>query len=188
MDSLEVNGKRPPDSFLHELRQQNLAKDAYKNPRERRDDPPVREPGDQGRQDHPQTAHAREAAADTDKRDSPEPPAPVPEAVPADACQGRGSSRRDTLGPEVLASQTADASPRSCTVERLACLQPDSSRGPDYMYLMRSPYEGPVSFSPWSWLSPRPRRALVLLPRRAARRGSAAQEGGLGRGDHRVPA
>jgi hypothetical protein len=33
LDSFEINGKKPPDRFLQELRQQNLAKDAYKNPR-----------------------------------------------------------------------------------------------------------------------------------------------------------
>jgi hypothetical protein len=33
LNSLEVNGKRPPDAFLAQLRQQNLAQDAYKNPR-----------------------------------------------------------------------------------------------------------------------------------------------------------
>ena len=33
MDSLEVNGKRPPEAFLAQLRQQNLAQDASKNPR-----------------------------------------------------------------------------------------------------------------------------------------------------------
>jgi hypothetical protein len=33
LDSFEVNGRRPPDQFLDELRQQNLAKDAYKNPK-----------------------------------------------------------------------------------------------------------------------------------------------------------
>lgn len=32
LDSLEVNGKRPPDAFLAQLRHQNLAQDAYKNP------------------------------------------------------------------------------------------------------------------------------------------------------------
>ena len=32
LDSLEVNGKRPPEKFLAELRKQNLAKDAYDNP------------------------------------------------------------------------------------------------------------------------------------------------------------
>jgi hypothetical protein len=32
LDTLEVNGKRPPESFLRSLRQQNLAKDAYNNP------------------------------------------------------------------------------------------------------------------------------------------------------------
>ncbi len=33
LDSLEVNGKRPPEQFLTQLRQQNLANDAYKNPK-----------------------------------------------------------------------------------------------------------------------------------------------------------
>lgn len=33
MDSLEVNGKRPPENFLEGLRKQNLAKDAYDNPK-----------------------------------------------------------------------------------------------------------------------------------------------------------
>lgn len=33
LDALEVNGKHPPDAFLKQLRQQNLAQDAYKNPR-----------------------------------------------------------------------------------------------------------------------------------------------------------
>ena len=33
LDSLEVNGKQLPGRFLEELRAQNLAKDAYKNPR-----------------------------------------------------------------------------------------------------------------------------------------------------------
>ncbi len=33
LDSLEVNGKQLPQRFLEELRAQNLAKDAYKNPR-----------------------------------------------------------------------------------------------------------------------------------------------------------
>ena len=32
VETLEVNGKRPPEKFLSELRKQNLAKDAYKNP------------------------------------------------------------------------------------------------------------------------------------------------------------
>jgi hypothetical protein len=32
LDTLEVNGKRPPERFLSELRKQNLAKDAYDNP------------------------------------------------------------------------------------------------------------------------------------------------------------
>ena len=32
LESLEVNGKRPPEKFLAELRKQNLAKDAYENP------------------------------------------------------------------------------------------------------------------------------------------------------------
>jgi hypothetical protein len=31
--TLEVNGKRPPENFLAELRKQNLAKDAYDNPK-----------------------------------------------------------------------------------------------------------------------------------------------------------
>lgn len=33
LDSLMVNGKQPPDELLQELRQQNLAQDAYKNPK-----------------------------------------------------------------------------------------------------------------------------------------------------------
>jgi hypothetical protein len=33
LDTLEVNGKRPPEKFLQSLRQQNLAKDAYDNPK-----------------------------------------------------------------------------------------------------------------------------------------------------------
>jgi hypothetical protein len=33
MDSLEVNGKRPPENFMQSLRQQNLAKNAYDNPK-----------------------------------------------------------------------------------------------------------------------------------------------------------
>jgi hypothetical protein len=33
MNSLEVNGKKPPERFLEQLRQQNLANDAYKNPK-----------------------------------------------------------------------------------------------------------------------------------------------------------
>jgi hypothetical protein len=33
METLEVNGKRPPERFLSELRKQNLAKDAYENPK-----------------------------------------------------------------------------------------------------------------------------------------------------------
>ena len=33
LESLEVNGKRPPEKFLAELRKQNLAKDAYDNPK-----------------------------------------------------------------------------------------------------------------------------------------------------------
>jgi hypothetical protein len=33
LDSLEVNGKRPPENFLRGMRQQNLANDAYKNPK-----------------------------------------------------------------------------------------------------------------------------------------------------------
>lgn len=33
LDSIEVNGKRPPEQMLQELRQQNFAKDAYKNPK-----------------------------------------------------------------------------------------------------------------------------------------------------------
>jgi len=33
MDTLEVNGKRPPEKFLEGLRKQNLAKDAYDNPK-----------------------------------------------------------------------------------------------------------------------------------------------------------
>lgn len=33
LDSLQVNGKRLPDSLLSQLREQNLANDAYKNPR-----------------------------------------------------------------------------------------------------------------------------------------------------------
>jgi hypothetical protein len=32
LDSIEVNGKKPPEEMLTSLRQQNLAKDAYKNP------------------------------------------------------------------------------------------------------------------------------------------------------------
>jgi hypothetical protein len=32
LDSIEVNGKRPPENFLEQMRQQNLAKDAYKDP------------------------------------------------------------------------------------------------------------------------------------------------------------
>lgn len=35
IDSLEVNGKRPPEQFLENLRKQNLAKDAYDNPKNR---------------------------------------------------------------------------------------------------------------------------------------------------------
>jgi hypothetical protein len=31
LDSIEVNGKRPPEEFLQGMRQQNLAKDAYKD-------------------------------------------------------------------------------------------------------------------------------------------------------------
>jgi len=31
LDSFEVNGRRPPDNFIQELRGQNLAKDVYKN-------------------------------------------------------------------------------------------------------------------------------------------------------------
>jgi hypothetical protein len=33
LDSIEVNGKKPPDELLTQLRQENLAKDAYKNPK-----------------------------------------------------------------------------------------------------------------------------------------------------------
>ena len=33
LDTIEVNGKRPPENFLAELRKQNLAKDAYDNPK-----------------------------------------------------------------------------------------------------------------------------------------------------------
>lgn len=33
LETLEVNGKRPPENFLSELRKQNLAKDAYENPK-----------------------------------------------------------------------------------------------------------------------------------------------------------
>jgi hypothetical protein len=33
LDSLEVNGKRPPEAFLQNLRQQNLAKDAFNDPK-----------------------------------------------------------------------------------------------------------------------------------------------------------
>lgn len=33
LDSLEVNGKRPPDDLMKNLRNQNLAKDAYKDPK-----------------------------------------------------------------------------------------------------------------------------------------------------------
>jgi hypothetical protein len=33
MDSLKVNGKQPPEPFLAQLRQQNIANDAYKNPK-----------------------------------------------------------------------------------------------------------------------------------------------------------
>jgi hypothetical protein len=33
LESIEVNGKRPPEEFLTQLRQQNMAKDAYKNPK-----------------------------------------------------------------------------------------------------------------------------------------------------------
>jgi len=33
LETLEVNGKRPPEKFLAELRKQNLAKDAYDNPK-----------------------------------------------------------------------------------------------------------------------------------------------------------
>jgi hypothetical protein len=33
LDQIEVNGKKPPDEFMTQLRQQNLAKDAYKNPK-----------------------------------------------------------------------------------------------------------------------------------------------------------
>jgi hypothetical protein len=32
LDSFEVNGKRPPDNVMTQIRQENLAKDAYKNP------------------------------------------------------------------------------------------------------------------------------------------------------------
>jgi hypothetical protein len=34
LDSFEVNGKRPPEELLANLRQQNLAKDVYKNPKQ----------------------------------------------------------------------------------------------------------------------------------------------------------
>ncbi len=33
LDSVEVNGKRPPDQLLQDLRNQNLARDVYKNPK-----------------------------------------------------------------------------------------------------------------------------------------------------------
>ena len=33
LDSLEVNGKRVPDEMMANIRQENLAKDAYKNPK-----------------------------------------------------------------------------------------------------------------------------------------------------------
>ena len=33
LETLEVNGKRPPERFLSELRKQNWAKDAYNNPK-----------------------------------------------------------------------------------------------------------------------------------------------------------
>jgi hypothetical protein len=33
LDSLEVNGKRPPPEFMTKLKEQNLAKDAYNNPK-----------------------------------------------------------------------------------------------------------------------------------------------------------
>jgi hypothetical protein len=33
MDSLEVNGKKPPENFMQSLRNQNLAKNAYDNPK-----------------------------------------------------------------------------------------------------------------------------------------------------------
>jgi hypothetical protein len=33
LDSIEVNGQRPPEQFLTSMRQQNLAKDAYKDPK-----------------------------------------------------------------------------------------------------------------------------------------------------------
>ena len=31
LDSIEVNGKKPPDEIMNEMRKQNLAKDAYKD-------------------------------------------------------------------------------------------------------------------------------------------------------------
>lgn len=33
LDSIEVNGKKPPEEMLTQIRQENLAKDAYKNPK-----------------------------------------------------------------------------------------------------------------------------------------------------------
>jgi hypothetical protein len=33
VDSIEVNGKRPPENVLQQIRQQNLAKNAYENPK-----------------------------------------------------------------------------------------------------------------------------------------------------------
>jgi hypothetical protein len=33
LETLEVNGKRPPENFMEGLRKQNLAKDAYDNPK-----------------------------------------------------------------------------------------------------------------------------------------------------------
>jgi hypothetical protein len=34
LDSIEVNGKRPPDEMMKGIREQNLAKDAYKDPKD----------------------------------------------------------------------------------------------------------------------------------------------------------
>ena len=61
LDSIEVNGKHLPEEAMSNLRQQNLAKDVYKNPDNAEMIRRIREHRDQGRQDHHQATTQRAA-------------------------------------------------------------------------------------------------------------------------------
>ena len=104
LDSLEVNGKQLPERFLAELRAQNLAKDAYKNPRNAE---MIRRFESIQIQDGKIILRPRareKPPADAGKSRPPGSLAPPPGARggPRRSTQGRGSSHQDIIGSESL--------------------------------------------------------------------------------------